>query len=246
MITSVLEVHTGVDNLWKRGRSDGYKDYPNFGQHIPLDYFKAFLHGFPYLWSDEKYWYVNKKDLPFDFIQPFIDEYCGMRNKILRVVYLMLDESMSGWRPKTSKTGGLPHISHEPRKPVPLGTMIRNAVECVTGIFVYHDIVDSSNMQWRKKYTNPPVQSHLPQGEEVSYHAAEVLRQAEGSKLERGGWLGGDAWFGSIESCVELKRRLGIYSTFIVKSNLKYFPMKILHAVLLARFDVNVAFVIKL
>ena len=57
----------------------------------------------------------------------------------------MFDKSMSGWRPKTSKRGGLPHISHEPRKPVPLGTMIRNAVECTTGIFVHHDLVDSSN-----------------------------------------------------------------------------------------------------
>ena len=42
-----------------------------------------------------------------------------------------LDESMSGWRPKTSKCGGLPNITHEPRMPVPLGTMLRNAVECV-------------------------------------------------------------------------------------------------------------------
>lgn len=78
----------------------------------------------------------------------------------------MLDESMSGWSPKTSKRRGLPHISHEPRKPVLLGTMIRNAVECATGIFVHHDIVDSSTNQWKKKYTNPAVQSHLPKGED--------------------------------------------------------------------------------
>jgi hypothetical protein len=147
----------------------------------------------------------------------------------------MLDESMSGWRPKTSKTGGLPHITHEPRKPVPLGTMIRNAVECATGIFVNHDIVASPNKQWLKKYLDPPVKSHLPKGEEVSYHTAEVFRQAEDSNLVEGGWVGGDAYFGSIESCVELKRWLGAYSTFIIKQNVNYFPMKVLHAILTAR-----------
>ena len=69
----------------------------------------------------------------------------------------------------------------------------------------------------------------------VSYHTAEVLQQAEGANVVRGGWVGGDAWFGSIESCVELKKCLGLYSTFIIKQNVQYFPMKILHAVLVAR-----------
>ena len=50
-----------------------------------------------------------------------------------------------------------------------------------------------------------------------------------------GGWVGGDAWFGSIESCIELKRRCGVYSTFIVKQNIKYFPMQVLYKILLAR-----------
>ena len=76
---------------------------------------------------------------------------------------MMLNESMSGWRRKTSKRGGFPHISHdhEPCKPVPLGTMTQNAVECTTGIFVHHDIVDSSTNQWKKKYNNPAVNQKL-------------------------------------------------------------------------------------
>jgi hypothetical protein len=34
---------------------------------------------------------------------PFLEEYNALRKKVLRVMYLMLDESMSEWRPKTSK-----------------------------------------------------------------------------------------------------------------------------------------------
>ena len=104
------------------------KDYPNYGQYISKDYFKAFIYGFPYLWAEKKYWDVNSAEFPFDFLAPFVKEYNSLRTKSICVIYLMLDESMSGWRPKTSKRGGLPQTSYEPRKPVPLGTMIRNAL----------------------------------------------------------------------------------------------------------------------
>ena len=73
-------------------------------------------------------------------------------------------------------------------------------------------------------------------GEKVSYHTAEVLRQAEESEVIEGGWVGGDAWFGSVESSVELMRRKKVFSTFIVKQNLNYFPMQTLHEVMDARY----------
>jgi hypothetical protein len=58
---------------------------------------------------------------------------------------------MSGWRPKTSKLGGLPNYTYEPRKPVPLGTMFRNGAECMSGILVFQDVVQLSEVQSRKK-----------------------------------------------------------------------------------------------
>lgn len=45
MVTAVLEVEKGVEGLWKRGKSGGMKEYPNYGQYIPQEYFRAFLHG---------------------------------------------------------------------------------------------------------------------------------------------------------------------------------------------------------
>ena len=86
-----------------------------------------------------------------------------------------------------------------------------------------------------EKEIQSAVKSHLPKGEDISYHTAEVLRQAENANVVEGGWVGGDAWFGSIESCVELMRVLKLHSTFIVKQNLNYYPMKVLHAILCAR-----------
>ena len=132
---------------------------------------------------------------------------------------------MCGWRPKTSATGGLPNITFEPRKPKSLGTMVRNGAECISGIMTHHDIVQAHGDQAKKEYTNEI--SHLPRGEVIHQHVAETLRQAKGARVKRGGWVGGDAWFGSINSCVELKRRLGINSSFIVKGNTNYYPMSI-------------------
>ena len=42
MIAAVSEIETGVENLWKRGRSSGRKEFPNFGKYTKKNYFKAF------------------------------------------------------------------------------------------------------------------------------------------------------------------------------------------------------------
>ena len=100
---------------------------------------------------------------------------------------------MSGWRPKTSKFGGLPNISFEPRTPVSLGIMLRNAVEGFSGILTFQDIVQDVYDQHIKKYMQEDSQSHLPMKEEVKVHVAEVLRRAEGASIVRGGLVCGDA-----------------------------------------------------
>ena len=64
---------------------------------------------------------------------------------------LVLDKSMSGWKPKTSKRGGLPNITYEPRKPVDMGTMLRDSAECVAGIIMHVDPVMCLEKQKQKK-----------------------------------------------------------------------------------------------
>jgi hypothetical protein len=38
-----------------------------------------------------------------------------------------------------------------------------------------------------------------------------------------------------LKSCLELKKRFNVYLTFIIKQNVNYYPMQVLHKVLLAR-----------
>ena len=137
----------------------------------------------------------GRNDLPWDVFQL----------KMTDVFYVVLDELMSGWRPKTTPTGGLPNITFESCKPVNLGNMIKNGCECITGMMVYHSMVTGAQQQGQKKYCDMP--SQLPRREMIQKHVAEVLCQAEGTNIKEGGWIGGDAWFGSINAAVELKCR---------------------------------------
>ena len=47
MIASMLEVESGVLNLWKRGKSNERRDCPNFGQRASINYFKCFMAAAP-------------------------------------------------------------------------------------------------------------------------------------------------------------------------------------------------------
>jgi hypothetical protein len=214
MIAAASEVENGVENLWKRGPSGGRHDYPNFGQYMPINYFKAFEAAAPYCWCEKKCWYVDKRDRPWDIFLPCLNKFNEKRQGLVKVDLLMLDESMSGWRPKTSKLGGLPNFTFEPRKPIPLGTMFRNGVECISGLLVFQDVVQNPEMQSCKSYFNE--ESSLPGNPPITAHAAEVLRQVEGAQIAEGGWVGGDAWFGSVLSTVEVMKRLKVHSTFII------------------------------
>jgi hypothetical protein len=130
---------------------------------------------------------------------------------------------MFEWWPKTTKLGGLPHLTFEPRKPsVNLGTMSRNCCDIKTGIIVYQHLVDRSELQNRKKYSSDPTESALPKKELITVSTAEVLRQVEGAKVEDGGYAIGDAWFGSVQAVVELRNSLNVFSAFIVKQNVQY------------------------
>ena len=234
MIAAVSEVEQGVENLWKRGRSNGRRDYPNFGQYMSKNTFKVFQSAAPYCFCDKKYWYVDKRDRPWDIFLPCLNSYNEKRRNLVVTVLLMLDESMSGWRPKTSKLGGLPNYTFEPRKPVPLGTMFRNGAECTTGCIVFQDVVMNPEYQYTKKYQDEI--SNMPDKSPIKTHTAEVLRQVEGAGVVEGGWVGGDAWFGSIASCVEIMKRFKVHSSFIVKNNTSCFPMKVLFKLLQVRF----------
>ena len=233
LIAACTEVEIGVMNLWKNGPSEGRRDYPDFGQYMPREYFNAWKSAAAFAWCDKSHWYKPATDMPWDVFQPCLDSFNSKRHALLNAWSIILDESMSGWRPKTTKFGGLPNYTYEPRKPVPLGTMFKNSAECATKCMVFQDVVKAAEVQSAKKYCDEL--SHTPGDNDILQSVAEVLRQVEGAGIPPGGWCGGDAWFGSVMAAVEVKVRKSVDSTFIIKNNRSLFPMQALYAMLKAR-----------
>ena len=164
---------------------------------------------------------------------------------------------MIAWVPKTSKLGGLLNCTFEPRKPTPLGTMIKDTAESMTGICLCTDPLMPPSVQDRKPFAMNQSQSPECTGTTARHlgHVAETLRQAHCSGLQPGGWICGDAWFGSVACCLALKLEpvthvddhgnetshpLGVESTFIVKNNVSVFPRAPIHSVLKARYGRNI------
>ena len=83
---------------------------------------------------------------------PCLRSYNGQRRTLLKSVSIIADESILSWCPKTSKLGVIPNISYEPRKPVPLGTMFKNGVGCVSAVLAFQDIFQGAGKQQEKYY----------------------------------------------------------------------------------------------
>jgi hypothetical protein len=152
LIAAASEIENGVDNLLKRGPANGRRDYPDFGRCVSENMFKAFKAAAHFCCCDIDFWYKDKRDLTWDIFLPMLSRFNERRHILVSVILLMLDESMSGWRPKSAKTGRLLKLSWEPWKPVPLGTMSHNGAECTSGILVSQDIVQDAEVMNMKEY----------------------------------------------------------------------------------------------
>eukprot|EP00957_Ditylum_brightwellii_P060145 4567274-Ditylum_brightwellii.AAC.2 len=140
---------------------------------------------------------------------------------------------MSAWQPKTSKLGGLPSITFENHKPIELGSMLKNSIECIIGVFKYQDIVQSPEVQQQQKYYGNPLS--VSNSGTIPSHTSKVLQHVEGSNLSEGAWVGGDAWFGSFTTAVEVCNKFKVVSTWVIKNNTFLYPMDALYVILKAR-----------
>jgi hypothetical protein len=97
MIALATEVVNGVVNLWRMTPSIGHHEYPDFGQHMPVNYFKVFCSAAPYCWSDPKYCHEDSHDVLWDVFLPFLADLIGKQQRLIKTFLMLVDESMSGW-----------------------------------------------------------------------------------------------------------------------------------------------------
>jgi hypothetical protein len=92
---------------------------PRFDQYMKHYRFEDFRRFLPLAFQCEK---LKEKGDPWWQFQWAIAEFNPLRaDRIFHSSWVAFDESMSAWRPRTTKTGDLPNISFIKRKPEPLG-----------------------------------------------------------------------------------------------------------------------------
>ena len=124
---------------------------------------------------------------------------------------ITFDETMWSW----SGLRGDLHLTYLPRKPKPLGWMLKTTCCAITGVYI------NSKLTMKKERMDM-----LPWVSEVAATTTCTLRLVEP-------WFNtrrivvGDSWFGSVRTCLELMQR-GMYSVLAVKTGHKLYPKKAL------------------
>jgi hypothetical protein len=86
LIASVLKIFGSLDR-----QQVIIHMYPNFGQYMPINYFKAFCSAAPFCWSKERYW--------CECFLPCLSSFNCRRQQLIKTVLMLVDESISGWDP---------------------------------------------------------------------------------------------------------------------------------------------------
>jgi hypothetical protein len=108
--------------------------------------------------------------------------------------------------------------------------MFCNGMDCVSGILVFQDVVYNQEQHSQNAYRG---ELFPLAGNPTITTAHTALHQLDGAQFPEEGWVGDDAWFGSMISVVETSEWKKVHSTFIIKDNQPFVPtMQPLHAVL--------------
>lgn len=111
--------------------------------------------------------------------------------------------------------------------------MFKNAADSFLSHIIHNEVQEGKAGMASKKFRG--ARSCLPGCKTIGATAASTLRLIEDSGVERGGLACGDAWFGSVLSAVEAKKRLGVFTTMVVKGSTYGFPKAYLETLMYAR-----------
>ena len=132
MLAARLEGRVGT--LWDTDTKspDGILRNVNYSKHMSRTRFNEIRHYMAFLFADKS---QKGKD---DWWQVLggIDGFNENRKKTVQAPNIrVLDESMSAFKPRTTKTGDLTYLSYIHRKPEPLGTEFKTLAACHFGMW---------------------------------------------------------------------------------------------------------------
>lgn len=185
--------------------------HPNFDRYMTYSRFKDFRRFLPTIWHDDQ---LKEAGDPWWQFAQAIDSFNEIRQKkLVKSPWVTIDESMSAWRPRTTALGGLPNISHIPRKPEPLGSEFKCTAcpvsGCMTALEIQRGKEGMKNREHNRQYGNTTGCTLRL----LNINATDSSCRA----------VKGDAWFGSVRCCAALKQN-GYDSVLQIKQNQALYP----------------------
>ena len=233
LLAARLEGRRG-GKLWDRSEPDGYGSKVDLSRHMKEHRFLDIKRFVPFLFVDES----KKGTDPWWQFSGGVESYNTNRKKTIKASPVkVFDESMSAFRPRTSRFSNLPHLSCIDRKPEPLGTEFKVTNTTTMGVRLYLEIQRGCEGMANAEFVS-----------DMKKTAACCCRMAKGTVNGSSNTYLGDSWFASVDAVVEMKNRFGANFIGVIKTNHSKYPKKWLedtmkewppgsHLVLEARLD---------
>ena len=185
LVAAASQYHARGKELWMSHARRGIRDVPNFSPWMMHCRFEKIRRHVVY----------SKADLtrvlcdPWSWFRPVVADFNVKHRAMMhRGLVLVLDESMSAFRPRKDKFGGLPNLSSIARiKPKPLGTEFKCVADATTGVMLHLEIQEGRDAMRSAEHV-----ADLG----VTTTCTVRLGKAAGGN---GNTVVGDSWFGSVK-----------------------------------------------
>lgn len=171
----------------------------NFSNYIKKRRFEAIRSVFPHAFADQSCGDSSQSNYdPWFPVSGLVRDFNNNRKKnVAASKTKVLDETMSAYKPRKGKTGGLPNISYIQRKPEPLGTEFKSLACSVTGIMLYLEIQRGKDemLKWSRM--------HRELGATTSCTLRAVIDTencGQNCETHRKNLFYGDSWFSSVKT----------------------------------------------
>jgi hypothetical protein len=128
-----------------------FKQYPEFSRIMTRHRFEELKKHCTAICMDDDSaatdpWYKFRR-----FVEAFNE---NRRRTVITSKSIVIDESMSAFRPRTTPRGGLPNISYVKRKPKPMGTEFKCAADGRHGLMLFLEIQEGKDAMRRAQFRN--------------------------------------------------------------------------------------------
>ena len=216
-------LHGRKGSVWDKHEPEGDMPKVDVSEYMRESRHREMRHYISYLWASNKK--KDEGDTWWQFSEAVEEFNKNRRRTVLGSFLKLLDESMSVYRPRTTKTGNLHHLSNIQRKPEPLGTKFKVVACAILRMTLHLEIQRCKDEMRMKEFCGSLKATSACTARLAKYTTRQTTVSEEESADEgvQDTYLG-DSWFASLSTVAGIKE----YGRFIgvVKTAHSQYPKK--------------------